>query len=63
MSTAKKLTDKLSEFFPDHPLKGDFAPFGYGGNSAMDNLTHAMLLKVINKHLASVKLPTILRFI
>ena len=49
MSTAKKLTDKLSEFFPDDPLKGDFALFGYGVNSAMANRTHAMLLKVINK--------------
>ena len=49
MSTAKKLTDKLSGFFPDDPLKGDFALFGYGVNSAMANQTHAMLLKVINK--------------
>ena len=45
MSTAKKLTDKLSEFFPDDPLKGDFALFGYGVNSAMANRTHAMLLE------------------
>ena len=37
MSTARKLTDRLSEFFPDDPLKGDFALFGYGINSAMAN--------------------------
>ena len=49
MSTAKKLTDRLSEVFPDDPLKGDFALFGYGVNSAMGNQTHAMQLKVINK--------------
>ena len=36
MSTAKKLTEKLSEFFPDDPLKGDFALFGYGVNSEVD---------------------------
>ena len=32
MSTARKLTEKLSEIFPDDPLKGDFALFGYGVN-------------------------------
>lgn len=30
MSTALKLTEKLSEAFPDDPLKGDFALFGLG---------------------------------
>lgn len=32
MSNAVKLTQKLSEIFPDDPLKGDFALFGYGVN-------------------------------
>lgn len=32
MSNAVKLTNKLSEIFPDDPLKGDFALFGYGVN-------------------------------
>lgn len=32
MSTAIKLTDTLAEAFPDDPLKGDFALFGYGIN-------------------------------
>lgn len=32
MSNAIKLTNKLSEIFPDDPLKGDFALFGYGVN-------------------------------
>lgn len=32
MSVARKLTDKLLEFFPDDPLKADFALFGYGVN-------------------------------
>jgi uncharacterized protein (TIGR02757 family) len=30
MTTARRLTDVLSEVFPDDPLKGDFALFGYG---------------------------------
>lgn len=30
MSSARKLTDKLLEIFPDDPLKGDFALFGLG---------------------------------
>lgn len=30
MSTAIKLTEKLKEFFPDDPLKADFALFGLG---------------------------------
>lgn len=30
MSNAIKLTSTLSEVFPDDPLKGDFALFGYG---------------------------------
>lgn len=32
MSAARKLTGVLSEVFPDDPLKGDFALFGYGVN-------------------------------
>ena len=55
MSTAKRLTDKLSEVFPDDPLKGDFALFGYGVNSAMANQAHAMPLKVINKSFSVCK--------
>ncbi|WP_028897362.1 TIGR02757 family protein [Prevotella sp. HUN102] len=30
MSVARKLTDELLRVFPDDPLKGDFALFGYG---------------------------------
>lgn len=30
MAAAIKLTDRLREMFPDDPLKGDFALFGYG---------------------------------
>lgn len=33
MSTAIKLTKRLSDFFPEDPLKGDFALFGYGVNN------------------------------
>ena len=33
MSTARKLTAKLAEIFPEDPLKGDFALFGYGVNN------------------------------
>lgn len=32
MSVALKLTRRLAEVFPDDPLKGDFALFGYGVN-------------------------------
>lgn len=32
MSTAVRLTEKLSEVFPADPLQGDFALFGYGVN-------------------------------
>lgn len=32
MSNAIKLTQRLSQIFPDDPLKGDFALFGYGVN-------------------------------
>ena len=32
MSAAHKLTTRLAEIFPDDPLKGDFALFGYGVN-------------------------------
>lgn len=35
MSTARRLTDKMKEFFPDDPLKGDFALFGYGVNDGL----------------------------
>ena len=30
MSAARRLTDALAEVFPDDPLRGDFALFGYG---------------------------------
>ena len=30
MSSARRLTDALAEVFPDDPLRGDFALFGYG---------------------------------
>lgn len=33
MATARRLTDKLATIFPDDPLKGDFALFGYGVSS------------------------------
>ena len=32
MNTALKLTSRMLEVFPDDPLKGDFALFGYGVN-------------------------------
>ena len=32
MSAARRLTAALSEVFPDDPLRGDFALFGYGVN-------------------------------
>lgn len=32
MSVAIKLTERLKEIFPEDPLKGDFALFGYGVN-------------------------------
>lgn len=32
MAAARKLTSRLAEIFPDDPLKGDFALFGYGVN-------------------------------
>ena len=32
MKTARKLTDIMLTIFPDDPLKGDFALFGYGVN-------------------------------
>lgn len=32
MSAAVKLTAKMGEIFPDDPLLGDFALFGYGVN-------------------------------
>ncbi|MCR5752426.1 MAG: TIGR02757 family protein [Kiritimatiellae bacterium] len=34
MSAALKITSALAEAFPDDPLKGDFALFGYGVDSA-----------------------------
>jgi uncharacterized protein (TIGR02757 family) len=33
MAAAKLLTAKLSEVFPDDPVRGDFALFGLGVNS------------------------------
>lgn len=33
MATARRLTEILSEVFPDDPLRGDFALFGYGVNN------------------------------
>lgn len=33
MKTAIKITNYLAEIFPDDPLRGDFALFGYGVNS------------------------------
>ena len=35
MRTAQKLTDELRKVFPDDPLKGDFALFGYGIQKAI----------------------------
>lgn len=32
MATARRLTERMAEVFPDDPLKGDFALFGYGVN-------------------------------
>ena len=32
MSAAQRLTQTLATIFPDDPLKGDFALFGYGVN-------------------------------
>lgn len=32
MGAARKLTARMAEIFPDDPLKGDFALFGYGVN-------------------------------
>lgn len=34
MSSALKLTARMKEVFPDDPLKGDFALFGYGVDTA-----------------------------
>lgn len=34
MSAARKLTARMAEVFPDDPLKGDFALFGYGVDDA-----------------------------
>ena len=36
MSSARRLTAVLADIFPDDPLKGDFALFGYGVNTAHD---------------------------
>lgn len=33
MATARRLTEVLADVFPDDPLKGDFALFGYGVNN------------------------------
>ena len=32
MSAARRLTARLAQVFPDDPMKGDFALFGYGVN-------------------------------
>ena len=32
-ATAMEITDSFRELFPDDPVKGDFALFGYGVNS------------------------------
>lgn len=37
MSAAIRLTTSLSTIFPDDPLKGDFALFGYGVNNVSEN--------------------------
>ena len=34
MATARRLTTRLAEVFPDDPLRGDFALFGYGVNES-----------------------------
>ena len=34
MSTARRLTQQMLEIFPDDPLKGDFALYGYGVNNS-----------------------------
>ena len=34
MSAARRLTQTMLDIFPDDPLKGDFALFGYGVNTA-----------------------------
>lgn len=34
MATARRLTARLAEVFPDDPLRGDFALFGYGVNES-----------------------------
>lgn len=34
ISTAREITDAFREIFPDDPVKGDFALFGYGVNNA-----------------------------
>lgn len=36
MSAARRLTDAMAQVFPDDPLKGDFALFGYGVDSKRD---------------------------
>lgn len=37
MSAARRLTDNLLLFFPEDPLKADFALFGYGADPEKDN--------------------------
>lgn len=34
MTSARKLTARMAKVFPDDPLKGDFALFGYGVNNS-----------------------------
>ena len=36
MSVARRLTQALAQVFPDDPLRGDFALFGYGVNEGND---------------------------
>lgn len=36
MSAARRLTARLAEVFPDDPVKGDFALFGYGVNKGVE---------------------------
>ncbi|MBR4654561.1 MAG: TIGR02757 family protein [Kiritimatiellae bacterium] len=42
MASARRLTAALAEVFPDDPLRGDFALFGYGVNHAKTASRHGM---------------------
>lgn len=39
MAAARRLTERMAEAFPDDPLKGDFALFGYGVNKGRQSQT------------------------